>query len=99
MKGLAVSTLLQRGPLTVDGNLEGGCQCYEGRTEDMVAGELIKVEYRRSITGFGSHLISGTSFQRSASWLGLSVLMFYFVYLTVSGKKIVQGRAGGDTRV
>jgi hypothetical protein len=36
----------------------------------MVAGELFKVEYRRSITGFGSHLSSGTSFQKIGKLAG-----------------------------
>jgi len=78
VKDLVVSTLLRKGrqaPLSVDEEFESESQGYEGRTGDIVAVELFKVENRQTITGFGSYLNSGTSFKRSASWHRLLVLV------------------------
>jgi hypothetical protein len=101
VKGLVVSTLRhkQQAPLSIAGEVDGGDEYYEGRTGDMVADELFKVEYRQSITGFGSYLNSGTSFNRPASWLGLLVLISYFICSTIPNRKIMQGRTGRGRRL
>jgi len=91
VKDLVVSTLRREGlqaPQSIDEDFDES-QCYEGRTGDIVAVELFKVECRQTITGFGSYLNSGTSLKRSASWLGLSVLMFDFICTTMPNENVV----------